>query len=60
MVERVLRMHEVVGSIPTSSSPKLKFSSHSSAFVASDSALVFLLQFGVRSARRRPQGPPLR
>ena len=60
MVERVLCMHEVVGSIPTSSSPKFKFSSRSLAFVVPDGALVFLSRFGFRSARRRPQGPPLR
>ena len=36
MAERVLSMHEVVGSIPTSSSPKFEFSSRSSAFVAPD------------------------
>ena len=39
MVERVLSMHEVVGSIPTSSSARFKFSFRSSAFRAPDGAL---------------------
>ena len=47
MAERVLRMHEVVGSIPTSSSPSFKFSSRASAFAAPVGAL---------RVRRRGQG----
>ena len=38
MAERVLSMHEVVGSILTSSSPRFKFSSHGPAFIAPDTA----------------------
>ena len=54
LAERVLSMHEVVGSIPTSSSPKFEISSRRFGFrCARHGALVFLSRFGFRSARRR-------